>query len=124
MVQQYREAQDELQEMRTLIEDQAGHLEGYRNKVSLARGWPGLAAVCDFTTSGRRWLNKGFMRTPQYLVARQQVEEQKRLIEQMETEHDRIADQVLAELHRVKVKQAASAKPRPSLEPGPAPSPL
>ncbi|XP_034254352.1 outer dense fiber protein 2 [Thrips palmi] len=71
MTLQYSEAQEELQEMRTLIEDQAGHLEGYRNK---------------------------------YLMARQQAEEQKRLIEQMETEHDRIADQVLAELHRAKAE--------------------
>ncbi|KAK3912769.1 Outer dense fiber protein 2, partial [Frankliniella fusca] len=67
--QQYDEAQDELEEMRALIEDQAGHLEGYRNK---------------------------------YLAAQQQVEEQRRKLEQVEAEQDRITDQVQAELHRVK----------------------
>jgi hypothetical protein len=36
--QKYAEAQDELESIRALIEDQAGHLECYRNKVSVQTG--------------------------------------------------------------------------------------
>ncbi|XP_052122133.1 protein BCAP isoform X1 [Frankliniella occidentalis] len=38
----------------------------------------------------------------QYLMAQQQVEEQRRQMEQVEAEQDRITEQVQAELHRVK----------------------
>lgn len=67
--QRFREAQDELDELRACIQDQASQLEDYRNK---------------------------------YLVAQQQVEEQRRQIDVMEMENQRISEQVSCEIQRVK----------------------
>lgn len=60
--QRFREAQDELDELRACIQDQATQLDDYRNK---------------------------------YLVAQQQVEEQRRQIDVMEMENQRISEQVM-----------------------------
>ncbi|XP_056635139.1 uncharacterized protein LOC130444134 [Diorhabda sublineata] len=67
--QRFREAQDELEELRLLVEDQQSQLDDYRNK---------------------------------YLEAQQQVEEQRRQIDLMEIENQRISEQVNLEIQRVK----------------------
>ncbi|KAJ8924761.1 hypothetical protein NQ315_000914 [Exocentrus adspersus] len=67
--QRFREAQDELEELRALVQDQQGQLDDYRNK---------------------------------YLEAQQQVEEQRRTIDMMEMENQRISEQVNLEIQRVK----------------------
>ncbi|KAG5892911.1 hypothetical protein JTB14_006226 [Gonioctena quinquepunctata] len=67
--QRFREAQDELDELRSLVEDQQKQLDDYRNK---------------------------------YLEAQQNVEEQRRQIDLMEMENQRISDQVNLEIQRVK----------------------
>lgn len=67
--QRYREAQDELEELRALVEDQQSQLDDYRNK---------------------------------YLQAQQQVEEQRRQMDMMELENNRISEQVNLEIQRVK----------------------
>ena len=58
------------------------------------------------------WLMLGAcgLRAPQYLMAQQQVEEQRRQLEQMEADQDRITDQVQAEMHRVKVSASTAKK--------------
>lgn len=96
--QKYGEAQEELDEMRAVIEDQAGHLEGYRNKVTCT------PVDTDFQLRViERFMSMTRHYVLQYLMAQQQVEEQRRHMEQMESEQDRITDQVQAEVHRVKV---------------------
>ncbi|XP_017775128.1 PREDICTED: putative leucine-rich repeat-containing protein DDB_G0290503 [Nicrophorus vespilloides] len=67
--QRFRQAQDELEEMRALTEEQQSQLDDYRNK---------------------------------YLEAQQQVEEQRRQIDLMELENNRIGEQVNLEIQRVK----------------------
>lgn len=85
--QRFREAQDELEELRALIQDQQGQLDDYRNK---------------------------------YLQAQQQVEEQRRQIDMMEMENNRIAEQVNLEIQRVKNQfqvSAARLLKRPNIVP-------
>uniref|UniRef100_A0A1Y1LZZ3 Uncharacterized protein n=1 Tax=Photinus pyralis TaxID=7054 RepID=A0A1Y1LZZ3_PHOPY len=67
--QRFRDVQDELEELRALIQDQQAQLDDYRNK---------------------------------YLQAQQQVEEQRRQIDVMEMENNRISEQVNLEIQRVK----------------------
>ncbi|CAA9995411.1 unnamed protein product [Nesidiocoris tenuis] len=67
--QRYREGQEELDEVRTTMQDQMIQLEEYRNK---------------------------------YLTAQQTVEEQRRQIDIMELENNRIGEQVNLEIQRVK----------------------
>lgn len=112
--QKYGEAQEELDEMRAVIEDQAGHLEGYRNKVSYAD----TPVDTDFQLR----VIERFARVTrhcvlQYLMAQQQVEEQRRHMQQMESEQDRLTDQVQAEMHRVKVRRSpTAASPAPAAQ--------
>ncbi|CAH2009726.1 unnamed protein product [Acanthoscelides obtectus] len=67
--QRFREAQDELEELRLLVQDQQQQMDDYRNK---------------------------------YLEAQQQVEEQRRHIDLMEMENQRVSEQVNLEIQRVK----------------------
>ncbi|XP_044269429.1 outer dense fiber protein 2 [Tribolium madens] len=67
--QRFREAQDELEELRSFIQDQQGQLDDYRNK---------------------------------YLEAQQEVEEQKRHIDMLEMDANRVNEQVNLEIQRVK----------------------
>ncbi|XP_025835040.1 myosin-2 isoform X2 [Agrilus planipennis] len=67
--QRFRDAQDELEELRALIQDQQTQMDDYRNK---------------------------------YLQAQQTVEEQRRQIDLMEIENNRITEQVNLEIQRVK----------------------
>ncbi|KYB28655.1 outer dense fiber protein 2 [Tribolium castaneum] len=67
--QRFREAQDELEELRSFIQDQQGQLDDYRNK---------------------------------YLEAQQEVEEQRRHIDMLEMDANRVNEQVNLEIQRVK----------------------
>uniref|UniRef100_A0A0A9W731 Galectin-3 n=2 Tax=Lygus hesperus TaxID=30085 RepID=A0A0A9W731_LYGHE len=69
--QRYREGQEELEEIKTTMQDQMLQLEEYRNK---------------------------------YLTAQQTVEEQRRQIDIMELENNRISEQVNLEIQRVKTQ--------------------
>lgn len=83
--QRFRDAQDELEETRALIGDQAAQLEDYRNK---------------------------------YLEAQQQVEEQRRQIDMMEMENNRVGEQVAVEIQRVKTQfqeKLAELSPLPDI---------
>lgn len=83
--QRFREAQDELEETRALIGDQAAQLEDYRNK---------------------------------YLQAQQLVEEQRRQIDMMELENNRVSEQVAVEIQRVKTQfqeKLAELSPLPDI---------
>nr|CAH7739672.1 unnamed protein product [Callosobruchus chinensis] len=67
--QRFKDAQDELEELRLLVQDQQQQMDDYRNK---------------------------------YLEAMQQVEEQRRQIDLMEMENQRVSEQVNLEIQRVK----------------------
>ncbi|VEN56310.1 unnamed protein product [Callosobruchus maculatus] len=67
--QRFKDAQDELEELRLLVQDQQQQMDDYRNK---------------------------------YLETMQQVEEQRRQIDLMEMENQRVSEQVNLEIQRVK----------------------
>lgn len=89
--QRYRETVEELEDLRSMIREQAAQLDDYRNKFLAVR----IKRINDY---------KLLKKKKKCFQAQQQVEEQRRQMDLMEMDNARMNENVNLEIGRVKVK--------------------